>query len=141
MKPMRLIILFAACLFTMAAIAQQNPPSQENGDHKHGGQMHQGMPSVDDHVKDLTTKLNLTPDQQTKMKAILEDTHQQADSVMKDQSMSKEDKQAKMKELHESAKTKARDILTDDQKPKFDAMMKDMEAQMHSRHDGDKAPK
>jgi Spy/CpxP family protein refolding chaperone len=112
MKPMRLIILFAACLFTMAAIAQQNPPSQENGDHKHGGQMHQGMPSVDDHVKDLTTKLNLTPDQQTKMK-----------------------------ELHESAKAKARDILTDDQKPKFDAMMKDMEAQMHSRHDGDKAPK
>ena len=46
-----------------------------------------------------------------------------------------------MKELHESAKAKARDILTDDQKPKFDAMMKDMEAQMHSRHDGDKAPK
>jgi hypothetical protein len=29
------------------------------------------------------------------------------------------------------------DILTDDQKPKFDAMMKDMKAQMHPRHDGE----
>jgi Spy/CpxP family protein refolding chaperone len=137
MKLMRLVTLLAACLFAMAAVAQQNPPAQANGDHKHG-QMGPGMGNVDDHVKELTTKLNLSNDQQAKVKSILEDTHQQMDTLAKDQSISKDDKHAKMKELHESVHSKVRDVLTDDQKPKFDAMVKDMENNMHSQHAGDK---
>jgi Spy/CpxP family protein refolding chaperone len=137
MKLMRLVTLLAACLFAMAAVAQQNPPAQANGDHKHG-QMGPGMGNVDDHVKELTTKLNLSNDQQAKVKSILEDTHQQMDTLAKDQSISKDDKHAKMKELHELVHSKVRDVLTDDQKPKFDAMVKDMENNMHSQHAGDK---
>jgi protein CpxP len=137
MKLMRLITLLAACLFAMAAVAQQNPPAQATGDHKHS-QMGPGMGNVDDHVKELTTKLNLSTDQQAKVKSILEETHQQMDTLAKDQSMSKDDKHAKMKELHESVHSKVRDVLTDDQKPKFDAMVKDMDEHMHEQHAGDK---
>jgi Spy/CpxP family protein refolding chaperone len=137
MKWMRLLTLLAACLFSMAALAQQNPPAQASDDHKHG-QMGPGMGNVDDHVKELTTKLNLTGDQQTKVKAILEENHQQMQTTMKDESLSKEDKHAKMKEMHESVHAKVRDVLTDDQKPKFDAMVKDMDERMHSQHAGDK---
>lgn len=137
MKLMRFITLLAACLFAMAAVAQQNPPAQASGDHKHS-QMGPGMGNVDDHVKELTTKLNLSSDQQAKVKSILEETHQQMDTLAKDQSMSKDDKHAKMKELHESVHSKVRDVLTDDQKPKFDAMVKDMDAHMHEHHAGDK---
>lgn len=137
MKWMRLLTLLAACLFSMAALAQQNPPAQPSGDHKNG-QMGPGMGNVDDHVKELTTKLNLTADQQTKVKAILEENHQQMQTTMKDESLSKEDKHAKMKEMHESVHAKVRDVLTDDQKPKFDAMVKDMDERMHSQHAGDK---
>jgi protein CpxP len=137
MKWMRLLTLLAACLFSMAALAQQNPPAQASDDHKHG-QMGPGMGNVDDHVKELTTKLNLTADQQTKVKAILEENHQQMQTTMKDESLSKEDKHAKMKEMHESVHAKVRDVLTDDQKPKFDAMVKDMDERMHSQHAGDK---
>jgi periplasmic protein CpxP/Spy len=135
MKKIRLLTLLAACLFAVAAGAQQNPPAQESG--KHAGHMGPGMGNVDDHVKEMSAKLNLTADQQTKVKAILEDTHQQADALMKDDSMSKEDKHAKMKSLHESTHAKVRDVLTDEQKPKFDAMVKDMETR-HSQHGGDK---
>ncbi len=38
------------------------------------------MGSTDDMMKELTTKLNLTADQQAKIKAILEENHQQMQS-------------------------------------------------------------
>lgn len=138
MKLMRFITLLAACLFALAAGAQQNPPAQESGDHKHGAHMGPGMSNVDDHVKELTTKLNLTSDQQTKVKTILDEHHQQMKATMNDQSLSKEDKHAKMKGMHDSVHAKVREVLTDDQKPKFDAMVKDMEDHTHSQHSGDK---
>jgi len=135
MKQVRLLALLATCLFALAAFAQQNPPAKENAENKHGG--HE-MGNVDEHVKELSNKLNLTADQQTKVKAILEQNHQQMETVMKDESMSKEDKHAKMKSMHDSIHTQIRDVLTDDQKPKFDAMVKDMEDHMHAQHDHDK---
>jgi len=133
MKLMRLTTLLAACLFAMAAFAQQNPPAQENGEHKHGGQMDR-MRSTDDLVKDLTTKLNLTADQQAKVKSILEENHQKMQDTMKDGSLSKEDKHAKMLEMHNAVHAQVRDVLSDEQKPKFDAMVKDMENNMHKKN-------
>ena len=141
MKSIRLLTLLAACLFAMAALAQQNPPAQGSGDQKQGGHGHMGMGpgmgNVDDHVKELTTKLNLTADQQTKVKAILEEHHQQMQAMMKDDSMSKEDKHAKMMSMHDSVHAKVRELLTDEQKTKFDAMVKDMDGRMHG-HEHDK---
>ena len=139
MKLMRLTTLLAACLFAMAALAQQNPPAQASGDHKPGA--HMGPGNTDDLMKDLTTKLNLTTDQQSRVRAILDEHHQQAKATMDDQSMSKEDKHAKMKSMHDSVHSKVREVLTDEQKPKFDAMVKDMENNMHSQHSGDKEHK
>ena len=130
MKLIRLATLLAACLFALAAGAQQNPPAQESGEHKHGGQMR----SSDDMVQDLTTKLNLTADQQAKIKTILDENHEQMRATMNDQSLSKEDKHAKMKSMHDSIHAKVRGVLTDEQKPKFDAMVKDMENNMHEKH-------
>ena len=94
------------------------------------------MSSSDDMMKDLTAKLNLTADQQTKIKAIMEEQHAQMRATMNDQSLSKEDKHAKMKSMHDSVHAKVRDILTDEQKPKFDAMVKDMENNMHEHDKG-----
>ena len=92
------------------------------------------MGNVDEHVKELSAKLNLTADQQTKVKAILEEHHQQMQAMMKDESMSKEDKHAKMESMHDSVHAKVREVLNDDQKTKFDAMVKDMEEQhMHAQ--------
>src|ERR1700704_449037 len=123
MKQIRLLTVLAACLFAVAAFAQQNPPAKGD-DHKHTGH---DMGSVDDHVKELSAKLSLTADQQAKVKTILEETHQKMESTMNDTSMSKEDKHAKMQGIHDSVHTQVRAILTDEQKPKFDAMVKDME--------------
>jgi periplasmic protein CpxP/Spy len=134
MKPMRLLTLVAACLFSMTALAQQTSPTQESGEHKHGGQMDGRMRSSDDLVKELTTKLNLTADQQAKVKSILEENHQKMQTTMKDESLSQADKHAKMKEMHDAVHAQVRDVLTDEQKPKFDAMVKDMENNMHGKN-------
>ncbi|HEY4675669.1 MAG TPA: hypothetical protein VIJ01_00825 [Candidatus Angelobacter sp.] len=130
MKLMRLLALLAACTFAMAAGAQQTPPAQENGEHKHSGQMR----SSDEMMQELTTKLNLTADQQTKIKSIMDESHQQMRATMNDQSLSKEEKHAKLKTMHDSVHTKVREVLTDEQKPKFDAMVKDMENNMNGAH-------
>jgi Spy/CpxP family protein refolding chaperone len=137
MKLIRLLTVLAACLFAMAALAQQNPPAKGE-DHKHMGH---DMGSVDDHVKELATKLNLTADQQVKVKTIMEEHHQLMEAMMKDGALSQEDKHAKMKSMHDSVHTKVREVLNDDQRPKFDAMVKDMEDHMHSQHDKDKDQK
>ena len=134
MKQVRLLTVLAACLFAVAAFAQQNPPAKGD-DHKH---MDHDMGSVDDHVKDISAKLNLTADQEAKVKAILVENHQKMESTMNDTSLSKDDKHAKMQSIHDSVHTQVREILTDEQKPKFDAMVKDMEDHMHSHNGADK---
>jgi Spy/CpxP family protein refolding chaperone len=146
MKAIRLLTLLATCLFAMAALAQQNPPADKSGDDKHGGHMDMShdmgmghdMGSVDDHVKQLSTKLNLTADQQAKIKAIMEEQNQQMQTVMKDDSLSMDAKHAKMHSMHEATHAKVRELLNDEQKTKFDAMVKDMDGRMHGQHDKDK---
>jgi glutamine synthetase adenylyltransferase len=136
MKQIRLLAFLATCLFALAGLAQQNPPAQGTGEHKHG-QMGHEMGNVDEHVKELSTKLDLTADQQAKVKAILQENHQQMQAMMKDQSMSMEDKHAKMQSMHDSVHAKVREVLNEDQKKKFDAMVQDMNEHMHGQHGKD----
>src|SRR6185437_5309458 len=51
-----------------------------------------GRPSIDDQVRVLTQELNLSADQQTKIKSVLEDQHTQAMSIINDSSLAREDK-------------------------------------------------
>lgn len=134
MKTIHKLFLLAVCMLAVGAFAQQNPPAQGGGDDQ--GHHRRGMPSVDDQLKNLTEQLSLTDDQQTKAKAILQDTHDQMAKLMQDESMSREDKMTKMRSLHETASGKIRDILTDDQKKKFDDMQKEMQERTRERRQG-----
>lgn len=80
--------------------------------------------------------LNLTADQQTKIKPILEDHRTQAQALMKDDSLSQDDKRTKMRSLRESTNSKIRDVLTDDQKKQFDEMQQQMRDRMRQQQPG-----
>jgi Spy/CpxP family protein refolding chaperone len=82
------------------------------------------------HLKMLTEKLNLTEDQQAKLKPILEDKSKQMKALRDDASLAPADKQAKMKELHESFSEKINAVLTPDQQTKW----KQMEQEMMEKH-------
>ncbi|HMK30327.1 MAG TPA: hypothetical protein VK473_11635 [Terriglobales bacterium] len=79
-------------------------------------------------VQMLSQKLNLTADQQAKLKPILQQQHQQFMSVREDATLTADQKQAKMKEIREATDTQINGILTPEQQQQF--------AQMKSQHRG-----
>jgi periplasmic protein CpxP/Spy len=94
-------------------------PNQQGGKHHHRG----GKNNSQKHLQKLTKELNLSADQQAKVKSILDDQQQQFATIHQDSSLSKADKKAKMAQVHDSAASQVRAILNPDQQPKFDAMM------------------
>jgi periplasmic protein CpxP/Spy len=127
------IVLFCALALASTALAQQaSAPAGKEGSEGHGRAGHHMM-TADEQMQELTQKLNLTSDQQAKVKPIVEDTHQQMEAIMKDDSLSREDKMTKVRTLHESAHAKLRDILTDEQKKKLSAMEEEMRGHPHAQ--------
>jgi hypothetical protein len=82
-----------------------------------------GRPSIDDQVQSLAQQLNLSADQQAKVKTALEDQHTQAMNVVQDNAMSRDDKIQKIHTIREGTINKVRTALNDDQKKKFDTMV------------------
>ena len=109
--------------------AQQTAP-QEQGAMKADHSM--GPMTPEDRLKMLTEKLDLTDDQQAKVKPILEDQATQMKALHDDSSLSPDDKHAKMKELHESSMEQMNAILTPDQQTKW----KQMRQEMKDKHKG-----
>ena len=83
--------------------------------HKGGRHGQMGMPSVDDHVKHLTKELNLTEDQQAKVKSLLEEQQKQMAALRQDSTLSPEDRRAKFQEIHQKTSQEIREALNKDQ--------------------------
>ncbi len=129
-----LVFLFL-CGLSAYAFQSAPPPGGQRG--QGGGR---GPMNVEDQVKQLTERLNLTTDQQGKAKTILEEAREQTQKVRADDSLSQEDKVSKLRSLHEAIVTKIRDILTDDQKKKFDEFEKERRERMKQRQQGGGEP-
>ena len=80
-------------------------------------------PTIDDQVKMLTDDLGLNPEQQGRMRSILEEQHQQAMTIVEDGTLSREEKVQKIRVLREATIAKTRAMLNDDQKKKLDDML------------------
>lgn len=77
---------------------------------------------VQEKLQHISTELNLTDDQKTQLKPILQSEVQQLKAVKDDTSLSPEQKQAKAKEIHQSFKSQMSNILTPDQQKKLATM-------------------
>lgn len=111
----RLLGIGMILTLALAALAQQTGNVQ-GGTHRHE------MPSVEDHLKTLSGKLDLTADQQTKIRPALQEMHDSMQKLMQNQSLSPQEKHARHQELFETADRKTRKFLNDDQKKKLDEM-------------------
>jgi len=138
MKHMRTIVLLAGGTLALAAATAQQPAPAQG---EHSQHMGRSMPSVDDQVAAMTEKLNLSADQQAKIKPLLQDQQDQMQSLMKDQSLSPDDRRAKAKSVHQSTTAKVRDLLNDDQKQKYDAWQEEMHNKMRQHQEGSEPPK
>ena len=88
-----------------------------------GGQMGHGPMSPDQRLQMMTKKLNLSSDQQEKIKPILENESQQMQSLHQDSSLSQEDRVSKMRQIRQSTNEQIKPILNSDQQQKFTEMM------------------
>jgi len=72
-----------------------------------------------DRLKSVADELNLTDDQKTKVKPILQDEAQKLKALRQDTSLAKEDKKVKLKSIREDTNAKIKPILTADQLEKW----------------------
>lgn len=117
---------------TQPAQPQQNPqtpPSQSQGPGS----------TIDEQVKALSLELNLTADQQPKLKSILEDQRTQGMAIVNDKATTREDKVQKLHALRESTISKVREMLTPEQQKKLDQMLQEPD-QGASPHDQSSGP-
>ncbi len=114
-----------------AALAQDEPsPNQEAGQHMG----RRPMPTVDDQVKHMTSKLGLSDEQQAKLKPILEDQRKQMEQIHNDSSLSRQDRFSKMGEIRNSTDTQIKAMLNEEQQKKFDKMREERQSHMRWNH-------
>ena len=131
-----LLILAAAGLISIAApfagaqdTMQQSAPMQDNGGRHHG------PPDPAKRTAELTKKLNLTSDQQTKVQDALQSEHSQMESLHQDSSLSQQDRRTKMMDIRKSTDDQIRGVLDSTQQKKWDEMQAKHEG-MHNGHGG-----
>ena len=89
-------------------------------------------------LEHLSQELNLTDDQKSKVKPILEEQSKQMQDLRQSTSTSEPDRRAKMKQIHENTLSQLRPILTSDQQKKLDEMMSHQgERGRGPKHSGD----
>ena len=123
-----------ACLLlgAMAVFAQEPPAPPQGG----GGWQRGQMPTAEQRLQHMTQALNLTDDQQAKIKPILENETTEMQSLRSDTSLSQENRMAKMKQIHENTKSQINPILTPDQQKQYAEMM----SRGHGRGTGQAPP-
>jgi|SRR5579862_6577904 len=110
------------------AADQQSQPAQEHGN------WHRGPQDPAERTKELTKRLNLTADQQTKVQEALQSQHSQMESLRQDTSLSQEDRRAKMMDIHKSTNDQIRGVLDATQQKQWDEMQAKREQRMQGHH-------
>jgi hypothetical protein len=91
-------------------------------------------------LQGMTKRYNLSTDQQTQLKPVLESQQQQMQALRGDSSLSREDRMGKMQSIRADTKTRIEAILNDDQKKQFEADQQQMQERMQQRMQGGGGP-
>ena len=137
MNRIRVLAIGSMLLIPPAMLGQQTAPT---GEPAKGAAQGVVLPDVGDQLKVLTRKLDLSVDQQPKVKTILQELHDASLKLMQDESMSKDELLSKVRPLRMNADKKIREILSDDQKKKLDQYLQGSHAEMHGNLSGATPP-
>jgi Spy/CpxP family protein refolding chaperone len=107
----------------MVAIGQAQDPAAKNNDRPNRWQHKRGNP-----VEHLTKALDLTPEQQAKIKPIFDQAKPQIMAL-------RQETRQKVQAIRENIQSQIRPILTPDQQQKFDALKKAREDMRRAREE------
>jgi Spy/CpxP family protein refolding chaperone len=137
MNPCRLLLPIAITLmFALTAHAQHPGTSAGGSTTIVSGGGYAGEPRVETQLKVLTEKLELTADQQDKIKLILKDLHDETDRLMQDKSLSREERRTKVRPERYKADERIRAVLNEEQKKKLDEYEQGPHSEMHGTLSG-----
>jgi len=105
----------------LPAIAQSADSQTSTTTQQPAGEGHHGG-KHGKHFARMAKKLNLTQDQQAKLKPIFEQRHQQAQAIKNDSSLTADQKKEKMQELRQSTMAQMNGILTPEQQQQWQQM-------------------
>lgn len=132
-----LLVLVAAGLITMGAsfaTAQDTMSNDQQAAPSHDGEhMHHGMDPAK-RTQELTTKLKLTSDQQSKVQEILQSEKSQMQSLHQDSSMSQQDRRSKMMDIHKTSNSQIRTLLDSTQQKQWDEVQAKHKEHMQKHH-------
>jgi periplasmic protein CpxP/Spy len=138
------LVALTLCLGLGAAFGQeaqssqdQSQPAQGSGQPM-GGHGHRRAMAMDpeNQLKHLSKRLNLSEDQQTKVKPILEDQQKQMQQLWSDNSLSRQDRFSKMRDIRENIDSQIKNVLNQDQQKKFDQMREEQRSRMREHMGG-----
>jgi Spy/CpxP family protein refolding chaperone len=134
----RLLAIGTLLIVVLTASAQQTATRPGGTDKEEHGQRgsQDGVPTVETQLKVLTEKLDLTDNQQARVKAILEELHDATLKLVQDKSLSHEDRLAKVRPQRYKADKQIREVLSDDQKKKLDQYLQGPHSEMHGNLSG-----
>ena len=129
MNRIRLLAIGIMLMFALTTVAQQatsnnDRPAASSGEHA-------GVPTAEGQLKFLAAKLDLTSEQQEKIKPILQELHVATLRVVQDQNLSHEERMGKLRDSHYAADRQIRAFLNDDQKKKLDQVEHEPHPELH----------
>ena len=135
-------LISVATTFATAQDTQSPPPSNSNSNEQQSsmgggnGRWHHGPPDPAERTQELTKKLKLTSEQQTKAQEVLQSERSQMENLRQDSSVSQQDRRAKMMDIHQGSNTQIRALLDSSQQKKWDEMQAKREQWMQNRRSG-----
>ena len=129
-------------IVALTAPAQQTatrPGGTDKGEHDQSAPQ-ADVPIVGQMLKVLTEKLDLTGEQQAKIRPILQKLHDTQQNLVQDKSLSREERLAKVRPERYKAEKQIRKLLTDDQKKKLDQYLQGPHPEMHGNLSGATPP-
>lgn len=147
MKQIRTLAIVVALLCARGTFAQSGRShdgsmqqvSAQGVSQSHGRDTNGGLPRVEEQMRVLTEKLNLTGDQQAKIKPIMQELHDATQKLIQDEHMSQEERLDKVRPLRQKADQRIRSILDDEQKKKLDQYEQGPHGEMHGSLSGTKS--
>ena len=130
------VAFLLVAMISLSAFAQTEAPPAQNQGSGMSGERHGHMDGMDHkrhmddpqaHLDHMSQMLNLTDDQKTKIKPILEDSTKQMQQLRQDTSLSEQDRKARKRSIKENTHAQIRQVLTPEQQAKMDQMKKEHE--------------
>ena len=142
MNHFRLLATGTILIVALASVAQQTataPGRGESQDHSQNSGP-AALPTIEQHLQMLSEKLDLTAEQQAKIRPILQRMQEEGQSVMRDTSLSDQARHDKMKSVRDKADKQTRPILDKEQKKKLDELEQEPHPDSHRNGTGATQP-